>query len=229
MSFPPNQRTAIPFIRQQPIDGNHRTCAAVALAMAYRSLGQPASPADIWQRLATGAGPDGHIASYRLAADALNRGLQAVVLRAEPDPIAALRLLSNTGWRAILNHQLITNRRWGHFSMLVAVDDQRIVLHDPNLGPHRTYSHAAWPRLWLPNAEISGFVVIAIGSPNPSALQLEIICPKCATEIPLPADLLQTAAGEPVTCWDCLFCPRCDAAICMPNIEPRVERQRRTA
>jgi hypothetical protein len=238
MTGQPTQHTAIPFVGQQPIDGNHRTCAAAALAMVYGSLGCGESQNSIWQRIVTGATSTDHIATYQLARDALDRGLAAVVLRAGADPIAPLKRLLNTGWRAVVNHRLATDQRWGHFSVVVAADDRHVVLHDPQRGPHCVYSHDDWLRLWQPaaeNTEATGLVVVAIARPRRSAVQTELVCPRCDALIQLAEDLLRTAAERPNACWECLFCPRCDAALCLPSIQcmpairPLANQPRRTA
>ena len=39
--------------------------------------------------------------------------------------------------RVIVSHRLESGRRGGHFSVLTALDEDAVMLHDPFLGPRR--------------------------------------------------------------------------------------------
>lgn len=211
---------------------NERRCAAAALAMAYRALGLADRDLDdqqtIWPRIAS-ADADGHLfaRTYRLAADAVDHGLAATVLRARETAAAHRRTLGLL-WRervpTILNHRLEASQAAGHFSLVAGVSIEGIALHDPQWGPSRQLSWHELEALWSPGpsgGEVTGWVFVAIDRPLRTAatcttcrtaLPRAVVCEACGTPFPLVA----AAVGCPVrTCpgchWSALFCPRCDA------------------
>src|ERR1039458_7519142 len=77
-----------------------------------------------------------------------------------------------SGIRAILNHRPSADSTAGHYTVLVEVEAQDVVLHDPYYGPSRRVSHAELLELWQPgfsNSEIAGYILIAIAAEPPAA------------------------------------------------------------
>src|SRR5262249_17851428 len=123
----------IPYERQSEPTSN-RMCGAAALCMVYRSFGVACTQAELAAKLA-GAGPARNLGArpYLLAQDALSRGISALVFRAR-DPLRTLRDCQDQPVRLILNHRLGIESHAGHFSALVSVGEEDVVLHDPQIG-----------------------------------------------------------------------------------------------
>jgi ABC-type bacteriocin/lantibiotic exporter with double-glycine peptidase domain len=213
----------IPYERQQ----DRRGCGAAALCMVYRSLGVACVQAEVWRRLAR-PGPWGALRTntWRLAADALRCGLAALVLQTR-EPWAVLSTSAARDVRVILNHRLRSGSAEGHYSVLVAVDDEAALLHDPEAGPARHLRRAELLELWRPErgcGEVAGYVLVAVSNrtPDPSAcaacgliLPEAIPCPACREPVPLlpgPVAGCLTAAC-PGRTWDRIFCPGCDCGL----------------
>lgn len=213
----------IPYERQITSDA----CGAAALAMVYRSFGLTCSQDEIWPRSARA----GHLRvprtkTWLLCADALNLGLAAMTLKV-CDPWSTLQLCAQQNIRAIVNHRLSNETPVGHYSVLVAIDDQHVLLHDPQLGPERRLSRDELLDLWgrrIGDWEITGRVLLAVARPSPAAH----VCPQCGAEA--ARSMRCAACGEPVPLeparllgcldaqcaertWEQLFCPHCDFAV----------------
>jgi len=223
MSLP---AAAIPYERQSDPEA-HRLCGAAALSMVYRSFGQTCSQAEIWPRISKRNNLGSLTsATYLMTQDAQSRGLAAIAVRAR-QPLEVLRRCKEKGLRVILNHRLTEDTPLGHYTVLVDVDQEAVVLHDPYFGPSRRISHDALRELWRPlsgNSEITGDMLIAVSpeTPGPAAP-----CGTCGTAIPLAAPCavcskpvaLQPAAalgciapGCAERTWVSLTCPYCDHA-----------------
>jgi hypothetical protein len=193
--------------------------------MAYRSFGKEAPQTEIWPVIAK-ANRFGQISSttYLMAQDALKRGFNAVALQAR-HPLQALRLSKEAGIRAILNHRVQRESAAGHYSILVDIDEKEVVVHDPLFGAARRFSHADLMELWLPqvpNSEIAGGVLIAIGAPGiPAAQDCEfcrtpmlssVDCPRCSKPVGLePGAVLGCIKdGCIARMWNWICCPTCD-------------------
>ena len=113
----------IPFEKQHP-GTDHRMCGAAALSMVYRSLDLSCSQQEAWGEVAQ-LDRTGRLAAmtHLLARDATRRGLAAVVVQAT-DPWAILGRAVAGEVRVILNHRLKTESSWGHYTVLVDVDDE---------------------------------------------------------------------------------------------------------
>ncbi len=204
-----------------------RKCGAATLAMVYASLGIRGSQEEIWEQVACGDARGTRSArSYLLARDALDRGLSAVVLQALR-PWDAIRSCWESGIFVLLNHRLRAESSWGHFSLLVGIEEDQAVVHDPQLGPSRRLSREQLLRLWLPagnDSEIAGHILVALGRPKDAPAtcrgcgdQAEATarCIACCTLVPLrPLAALGCVQPE---CrrrlWRYLFCPYCDAIL----------------
>lgn len=212
----------IPYERQSDPQTN-RTCGAACLSMVYRSFGREVAQAQIWPAIAK-PNQSGRLASttHLMARDALSRGLGAVAIQARR-PLQALHVCRQGGLRAILNHRLRPDTPTGHYTVLVDIDDTRVAVHDPLLGPARVLSHAELLELWQPRpgSEIAGYVLIAIAATPPVAGP----CPRCRT--PIPSSVECPRCQKPVTLhpaaplgcmsaacvarmWNYLCCPSCD-------------------
>jgi hypothetical protein len=181
--------------------------------------------AEIWPRISK---PNrfGNVASatHLMVADARSRGFAAIAIQVRY-PLAALLSCRDGGIRTILSHRLRTDGPAGHYSVLLDVDAESVVVHDPYYGPRRRMPHAELLELWQPrfaNSEIAGNVLVGVAN-RPAAVPR---CPLCATPIPeqvpcprcgkpvvlQPADLLGCVGSE--TClgrmWNYVCCPACD-------------------
>lgn len=163
-------------------------------------------------------------ATHLMVAHARRRGFAAIAIQARY-PLVALLGCRENGIRAILNHRLRPDSPAGHYSVLLDVDAESVVLHDPLYGPRRRVPNAELLELWQPyyeNSEIAGNVLIGIAA-RPAAVPA---CPMCRT--PIPGSVPCARCGEPValqpadllgcvgagTCigrlWNYLCCPACD-------------------
>ena len=216
--------TVIPYEKQsEELTG--RACGAACLSMAYRSFGKPVVQTEIWPVIAK-ANRFGQISSttYLMVQDALKRGFSAIAVQAR-HPLQALRLAKGAGIRAILNHRVRRDSAAGHYSILVDIDEKEVVVHDPLLGAARRLSHADLMDLWLPqvpNSEIAGGVLIAIGAAGLPAqpacefcrtpMLASVDCPRCRKPVGLePGAVLGCIKdGCIARMWNWICCPTCD-------------------
>jgi hypothetical protein len=216
--------TVIPYEKQsEELTG--RACGAACLSMAYRSFGKQVAQTEIWPVIAK-ANRIGQISSttYLMAQDALKRGFTAVAIQAR-HPLQVLRLAKAAGIRAILNHRVRPDSAAGHYTVLVDIDAKEVVVHDPLFGAARRLSHAELMELWLPqvpNSEIAGGVLIAIGAQGLSAqpacefcrtpMLSSIDCPRCSKPVGLePGAVLGCIKdGCIARMWNWICCPTCD-------------------
>ena len=142
-----------------------RMCGAAALCMVYRSLGLACSQEEVWPAIAPPvAEGDACARTYLLCADALRRGFAALTLQARYS-LPLLRTALEGEVRVIVNHRQGLNSLAGHYSVVLAVDEDCVVIHDPWLGPARRLDHADWLKLWRPgpsNREVSGNLAVFI-------------------------------------------------------------------
>jgi hypothetical protein len=201
-----------------------RTCGAACLSRAYRSFGKEISQDEIWPLIAK-RNRFGSVASttHLMALHALKQGLSAVVIQAR-HPIQVLRICSDNGIRAILNHRPQPEVSTGHFTMLVDIDEKDVVVSDPAVGPWRRLSHSELLQLWLPqspDSEIAGNVLIGIAAEPVEAAECEfchtrtpskIDCPRCKQVVGLnPSVLLGCIRdGCIARMWNYVACPSCD-------------------
>jgi hypothetical protein len=217
------QRPAIPYERQADPD-NNRMCGAAALAMVYRSFGKDVTQREVWPKIAK-LNRFGSLAAntHLMVQDALDRGFAALAIQAK-HPLQALSLCRDNGIRAILNHRATEETPAGHYSVLVDINTEHVIYHDPYFGPSRRVSLVQLLELWQPrfaNSEIVGNVLIAITDQfvalPPCQLCGTVIppsvdCPKCHQPVPLqPASLLGcVGAGCAARLWNYLCCRSCD-------------------
>jgi hypothetical protein len=213
----------IPYEKQADPQIN-RGCGAACLSMVYRSFGKEVPQAAIWPLIAK-QNRFGSIASttHLMALHALSQDLRAITLQAR-HPLQVLRLCRDGGIRAILNLRLEPDAPTGHYAVLVDIDDNNVVLHDPYFGPARSLSHATLLRLWHPqvqNSEIVGNVLIGIaGEPDTisacefchTKLPLQVDCPRCKTPVGLQPGALMGCIrdGCIARMWNYVCCPSCD-------------------
>ncbi|MFO0947231.1 MAG: cysteine peptidase family C39 domain-containing protein [Planctomycetota bacterium] len=220
-----NLEETIPYEAQEDAETSHRMCGAAALAMVYRSFGKEVPQSELFSRI-TGRSPRGaiHAKTYLLCRDALRGGFLGMVIRAS-DPWRFLTACMQPGVRTIVNHRIAEQSSAGHYSVVVAVDAESIVLHDPRLGPKRRIPKDEFLRLWKPygpRCEITGNTGVVITS-NPasgcscagcqSMLPMAASCPQCKKVFPIHPGIVLgcsiSGCGERV--WEALFCPFCDA------------------
>jgi ABC-type bacteriocin/lantibiotic exporter with double-glycine peptidase domain len=202
-------------------------CGAAALCMVYRSLDLACSQDDIWPAVSA-CGPSGAVRSrtYLLCADALRRGFAAVTLQVR-QALGLLRAALEYEVRVIVLHRQSLNSRGGHYGVLVGMDEERLAIHDPWLGPKQWFDQAEWLKLWRPgegNIEVRGNLAVFIApraaeSPRcrlcEQVLPPQLPCPMCRKQIPLrPGVVLGCLDFNcPDRTWDLLFCPWCDAGL----------------
>jgi len=217
------QRPDIPYERQAEPDGS-RMCGAAALSMVYRSFGKEVPQQEIWPKISK-VNRFGSLAAHThlMVQDALDRGFAALAIQAK-HPLQVLLLCRDNGFRAILNHRATEDAPAGHYSVLVDINPERVILHDPYFGPSRRFSNVQLLELWQPrfaSEEIVGNVLIAIADqpvavpPCPMcgvAIPPSVDCPKCHQPVPLqPASLLGCmGAGCLARMWNYLCCRSCD-------------------
>ena len=213
----------IPYERQSDPASN-RMCGAAALCMVYRSLGISCSQAEIAAKLPR-LEPYANAGSrtYLLAQDALTRGLSAIVLRAK-DPIKTLKTCRDRSLRAILNHRPRPESPDGHFTVLVDIEGENVVVHDPLAGPNIQIPERELLKLWQPlgsTSEITGNVLVVLAKDQESAAPCRrcnsaipdsLACPGCGQSIPLrPVSALGCLSNFCTErAWEALFCPHCD-------------------
>jgi hypothetical protein len=221
----------IPY-EKQATELTGRACGAACLSMAYRSFGQQIGQTEIWPLIAK---PNrfGQISSttHLMVQDALNRGFSAVAIQAR-HPFQVLRLCQAAGIRAILNHRVRRDSTSGHYSVLVDIDRQDVLLHDPLFGAARRVSHAELAELWISqvsDSEIARGVVIALApSKQPGVpscefchtpMPLNVDCPRCTNPTSVrPAEVLGCVRdGCIARMWNWVCCPKCDHVF---NFEP---------
>ncbi|HEX4130397.1 MAG TPA: papain-like cysteine protease family protein [Pirellulales bacterium] len=202
-------------------------CGAAALCMVYRSFGMTCSQDEIWPAIA--APPTSgrsRALTHLLCAEAVRRGLAAMTLQVR-DALGLLYAAFEQDVRVIVHHRQSLNAWWGHYSVLVGMDEENIALHDPWLGPARCLDHAAWLKLWRPgrdNREVRGNLAVLIAQGKAELLHCRVCqrrlpqkfpCPQCRKEIPLrPGVMLGCVDSHcPARTWDRLFCPWCDAEL----------------
>jgi len=221
-----SQEKAIPYERQAE-PGTSRTCGAACLCMIYRSFGKTVPQSEIWPAISK-VNQFGSLASttHLMTQDALNRGFAAVAIQAR-HPLHALRVCYENGIQAILNHRLHGNSGVGHYSVLVDLDGNHVVLHDPTSGPSRRISQAELLALWQPHfsdSEIVGGVLIAVASDPPpmeecrfchTVIPPSVECPRCRKSIGLsPRAVLGCVKHDCIArMWSHLCCPSCDLMV----------------
>lgn len=221
----------IPY-ESQSESGSSRTCGAAALSMVYRSLGPSGAgaaaagdvgQAAIWPLVSRPGRLGLSCATQLMVKDALGRGYPAVAIQAER-PLQALRACQENGIRAILNHRLRPDGPAGHYTVLVGMDSDGVVVHDPETGPSQRIPYPRLLELWQPGgpgSEIIGNVVIGIASrPAPAGscpacslpLPPEHPCPQCKAAVPLaPAPLVGCVSRSCARRnWMRVCCPACD-------------------
>lgn len=214
----------IPYEKQSDSQTN-RGCGAACLTMVYRSFGKEVPQAEIWPAIAR-ENRFGQVSSmtYLMAQDALNRGFRAVAIQTR-HPLQVLRICRAAGVRAILNHRVRRDSAAGHYTVLVDIDDKDVVVHDPLFGAAHRLSHAELIELWLPqvpNSEIAGGVLIAIGAaglPAQPACEFcrtpmlsSVDCPRCAKPTGLEPGVVLGCIkdGCIARMWNWVCCPACD-------------------
>lgn len=215
---------AIPFERQQA-GPEPRMCGAAALCMIYRSFGMDCEQAEVWAEVARGPRGRRVARTHLLCRHAIARGLGGVIFQAA-DPWAALQHSTASHLRVILNHRLSSAKPVGHYTVLVRLEQDTVIVHDPAEGPERRIRREEFLRLWKPvltRSEIAGHVLVVLTDQavDGAACVACGVSPagshRCAgcwqTFAVRPSAALGcTNAACPERIWRRIFCPECDTA-----------------
>lgn len=161
--------------------------------------------------------------THLMVKDALRRGFAAVALQAS-DPLQMLLACRANGIRAILNHRLKPDSPAGHFTVLLGLDGDGAIVHDPSSGPSQRIPFGELLELWQPrfaNSEIVGNLLIGIADHPPrlerciacrTPIPVETPCPKCTGPVPLAPSALVGCVGSGCIkrSWIRVCCPSCD-------------------
>ncbi len=142
------------------------------------------------------------------------------------DPLRVLAVCRDRRLRAVLNHRPRLASSNGHFTVLIDLAGDDVVVHDPLVGPNTRIHQDDLLELWQPSggkSEITGNVLVVVAQdrqpskPCPrcgTTIPQSIPCPGCGQPIPLlPSEVIGCMnAACPERAWDVLFCPQCDAA-----------------
>src|SRR5262249_43951847 len=145
-----------------------------------------------------------------LAADALRRGLHALVLQVR-DPWLVLERCVKQSVRVIINHVIEPISGSGHYSVLAGLGDDEVLLHDPSFGPNRAWSRSEFLQLWNPRArtpEILDQVLIAFTN-SASKLGLCPLCDRRALDTCRCPSCQRSVSLQPLAILGCLsdYCP----------------------
>jgi hypothetical protein len=213
----------IPYEAQEDAPGDRR-CGAAALCMALRSLGVSCSQAELWPAISRpAAGGVRRARTLLLCREAQRRGLEAVIVQAR-HPWEALRRGAGGAARLLLNHRASRGAGGGHYSVLLGVEEDAIVLHDPLAGPARRLAREEFLALWRPSPpEVAGHVFLAVARGPAAAadcpccaagVPAATCCPWCRGAVPLQPGVLGCVAdGCRERVWNQVFCPGCDGGV----------------
>lgn len=219
-------------IPYEPQEGPH-DCGAAALTMVWRSLDRSCTRAEVEQILRTLGGGAARARTHLLARAALDRGLHAVILRAA-EPWKTLTTCVHHGLRAIVNHRAELLSPAGHYSVVVDIDPEQIILNDPRRGSGYSLNRPRFLSLWTasrPPSEVAGNVLVVFAPPSDDAaacqhcqtpLPGDFLCPWCRRRMPLrPAAALGCVAADcSARLWRCCWCPWCDLSFNRLNSDP---------
>jgi hypothetical protein len=192
---------------------------------AGRRRAEELSQGEIWRQISK-TNRLGSLSSstHLMVAHAQSRGFAAMAVQVRY-PLVTLLSCRENGIRAIVNHRLRMDSLAGHYSVVLDVDAESVVVHDPFYGPHRRIPHGEFLELWQPgspDSEIAGNVLIGITPRSVSLAKChvcqtpvpeQVACPRCGKPVALqPAELLGCAAEGSCMArlWNYVCCPACD-------------------
>ncbi len=223
----------IPYRAEEITKNNERKCAAAALQMVYHSFGLTTiQQFEVWRKIKTkDARGNWYSRTHALARDARLRGLHSLVVKlSDEHRLSVLRRCLEHGVRVILNYRVDSGSPLGHFTVLVDVKEDAIVVHDTEQGRGPNYRVKfgdlwdLWRPLGIPGDEITGNVIVAISNAasRPSlcsscgmALPRFYRCPNCSTRVELEPFVV-LGCVHPDCCsrtWELIFCAECDTSI----------------
>ena len=193
-----------------------RSCGAIALIDVMKQWGIEAGLRATWQRVALDD-PFGtqSAKSYRLAAYAIDHGLQAIVLKCRKNRAwDALSRCARLGISVIINHQARAARDEEHFSVLLAISNETIITDDPVSRMQEVWSREDFLSHWTYNAEITGQILVAIrGSAKKAVNAVSNRCPSCSAPLSFePCELFDPKDWESGGLWRYFYCQGCDAS-----------------
>lgn len=215
----------IPFV---PQPRGSRYCAAACASMLMNSYDIAHELSDIWDGIKAPNKTGGEYgATYLVARYLLNIGIPALTIRAR-DPIALLRECEILGIDAILCCRQFPELDYGHSLVLLEVENDHVICHDPEVGPSQRISLNLLAKLFLPlgpNSEITPRILTLVGkrSANPSNC---LICgsinkqvaqcpnPPCRAMVPIPFGVFSACSNHCVPSkWvEEIICPGCDCS-----------------
>jgi hypothetical protein len=209
---------AMPYEAQQ---ADH-ACGAACLCMVYRSLGVACDQAEVRAAVTRDRRGRPRCWTHLLCQDVLRRGLAGVIVQAK-EPWVGLRQCHEHSLRVVLHLRMAGHSSAGHYCVLAGIDEERVTLHDPLVGPERTLGREELLALWRPRGEVVGQILLAVGNTGlpsvcatcGSSLSPNFPCPLCRRGVALQlAEALGCADDScPGRLWRACFCPWCDGRI----------------
>ncbi|MDR1962380.1 MAG: hypothetical protein LBQ50_01215 [Planctomycetaceae bacterium] len=204
----------IPFEQQLEL----HSCGAAALVMIYRSFGWNADQRTVLQE----TGYSRRIT--QLAAHARNKGLQTMIVRFNDSwkGLCAVHQ-KNMDCRIIINHRLLNNVHFGHYSVIVHLlhREQEMIVHDPLFGPNRHWKRETLYHLWNePGGEIAGKIALLIKMPDSKIYDTKYVkCTECKNFVDL------NDIQEILPYCEQIFCPNCDHPMSVKNERMQLYRK----
>jgi len=116
--------------------------------------------------------------------------------------------------KVIINHVHQIAEDEGHYSTLMSIDEDTVMLDDPFMGPGQVVDRDHFIELWQPNPETSGHTLLAIDRTVDSDAPMMPCgpCPDCGTVPRLSLTKIFQPAQWTGDRWRRFFCMQCDGS-----------------
>lgn len=222
--FPAMAEVEIPYIKQEITKSNKGMCGAASLAMVYASFGKTYAQNDIFGNIAISNKKGSSTGVlYRMSRDAIDKGFYSLAITAkEPKKVYQVFPEIKEKVRIILSHKVKVNWPPGHYTVLVDITKDDIVVHDPAVKPLRHIPKGSFNELWKGRCYMLLAVTNVKSDRNNCSvcgkhIPDEVVCPrnKCRKTITLqPKEILgctdNNCSGR---IWAFIYCPYCGVAI----------------
>lgn len=191
--------------KKQENDRLNGKCGQVCLEMIYDYFGVKYDANEIWNNIKTKKSPNSlemYALTYKLAQDAINRGLQATIYKGNDAHI--LENLDKLQVPAILSIRQKSSGQ-SHYVVFKGIKNYKYCFCDPAVTKEQvSMNYIDLRDVWSPNPNINvtGFIFIAFNTEIQKTLQ----CTHCGKAIPIThAELLDQVKG--------VVCPYCDTLL----------------